>query len=196
MLFGAALKMNKPPTYGAIVVPNELKACARFKRLDAVFAGPNTATYGIRRNLQGRDPSGKDHQSNQEERIRRHGGSGNEQNGSRSHREKSGDHGPFVADPLHDLSHGNRKKKVCREKRELNEHDLRVAQVEDRLQVGNQNVVETGEKSPHKEQSRNDHQRALVGGWCPGRRGRCIWDIRCHKNRISLRGCQLLLHLL
>ncbi len=36
-----------PPREGAIVVPSELKACARFRRLDAVSGGPSTATYGL-----------------------------------------------------------------------------------------------------------------------------------------------------
>jgi len=32
---------------GAIVVPNELKACERFKRLEAPVSEPKTATYGL-----------------------------------------------------------------------------------------------------------------------------------------------------
>ena len=33
--------------YGATNVPSELNACVRFSRLDAVRAGPSTATYGF-----------------------------------------------------------------------------------------------------------------------------------------------------
>ncbi len=40
-------KINVPPISGASVVPKELKACARFKRLLAVSAGPMMATNGL-----------------------------------------------------------------------------------------------------------------------------------------------------
>ena len=44
---GAAARIRSPPTYGAIVVPSELKAWVRFRRLEAVRAGPSTVTYGL-----------------------------------------------------------------------------------------------------------------------------------------------------
>src|SRR5690554_1697299 len=40
-------KIKNPPTIGAIVVPSELKACERFKRLDAPSGGPNKDAYGF-----------------------------------------------------------------------------------------------------------------------------------------------------
>src|SRR6476620_10855070 len=40
-----AFKINNPPRYGPMVVPKELKACARFSLLEAVSGGPNTETY-------------------------------------------------------------------------------------------------------------------------------------------------------
>src|SRR5258705_13564074 len=43
----AALRMSRPPRKGAMAVPRELKACARFSRLEAVFGGPRTGTYGF-----------------------------------------------------------------------------------------------------------------------------------------------------
>src|SRR5207244_594316 len=42
-----ALKKNRPQRYGAIVVPSELNAWARFKRLEAVSGAPSTDTYGF-----------------------------------------------------------------------------------------------------------------------------------------------------
>jgi hypothetical protein len=42
-----AFKINSPPRYGPIVVPNELNACVKFNRLDAVSAGPSTVTYAF-----------------------------------------------------------------------------------------------------------------------------------------------------
>src|SRR5258705_6235841 len=42
-----AFKMNNPPRYGPIVVPNELKACVKFNLLDAVSGGPSTETYAF-----------------------------------------------------------------------------------------------------------------------------------------------------
>ena len=47
MASGALLRINRLPRYGAMVVPSELNACVRFKRLDAVSGGPRTATYGF-----------------------------------------------------------------------------------------------------------------------------------------------------
>ena len=41
------LKINHPPKIGPIVVPNELKACARFSLEEAVSEGPKIATYGF-----------------------------------------------------------------------------------------------------------------------------------------------------
>ena len=43
----AAPSMSQLPNRGASVVPNELKACVRFKRLEAVRGGPRIATYGL-----------------------------------------------------------------------------------------------------------------------------------------------------
>ena len=42
-----AFKINKPPRYGPMVVPSELKACVKFNRLDAVSGGPKTETYAL-----------------------------------------------------------------------------------------------------------------------------------------------------
>src|ERR1700743_1202014 len=43
----AAPRINRLPNFGAIVVPKELNACVRFKRLEAVRGGPRTVTYGL-----------------------------------------------------------------------------------------------------------------------------------------------------
>src|SRR5579862_5933119 len=40
-------RMSRQPKYGPIVVPNELNACVRFNRLDAVSGGPSTDTYAF-----------------------------------------------------------------------------------------------------------------------------------------------------
>src|SRR5438270_9298806 len=49
MLAGAsaAPRISQLPNRGASVVPRELKACAKFKRLEAVRGGPRIATYGF-----------------------------------------------------------------------------------------------------------------------------------------------------
>src|SRR5271168_3548325 len=44
----------------------------------------------------------------------------------------------------------------------LVQFDLGITEVKDRLQVGDQNVIQAGEKSPHEEQGCNDRQRARV----------------------------------
>src|SRR5260221_11613176 len=44
---GAAPRMSQLANLGASVVPSELKACVRFKRLEAVRGGPRIATYGF-----------------------------------------------------------------------------------------------------------------------------------------------------
>src|ERR1700730_7290960 len=47
MLFGTVLRIRRLPRGGAIVVPSELNAWVKFKRLEAVSGGPSTATYGL-----------------------------------------------------------------------------------------------------------------------------------------------------
>src|SRR5690242_1868367 len=44
---GAALRISSPPTFGAMVVPSELNAWVRFRRLDAVSGLPKRPTYGF-----------------------------------------------------------------------------------------------------------------------------------------------------
>jgi len=48
------------------------------------------------------------------------------------------------------------EKKVCSKEGKLNEHDLFVIEVENRLQVRDKNVVEASEKAPHEEEHRSD----------------------------------------
>src|SRR5882724_11782357 len=43
----AAPRISQLPNHGASVVPSELKACVRFRRLEAVRGGPRIATYGF-----------------------------------------------------------------------------------------------------------------------------------------------------
>ena len=43
----AVRRITKAPKMGPTTVPNELNACVRFSRLDAVRAGPSTVTYGF-----------------------------------------------------------------------------------------------------------------------------------------------------
>jgi len=44
MAGGAAFRMSSPPIFGAIVAPNELKACVKSSRLDAVPGFPSKST--------------------------------------------------------------------------------------------------------------------------------------------------------
>src|SRR5467141_2246825 len=47
MAAAVVLRIKCAPIQGKIVVPRELKACVRFKRLEAVCGFPSTATYGL-----------------------------------------------------------------------------------------------------------------------------------------------------
>ncbi|PQV51533.1 hypothetical protein CLV33_101457 [Jejuia pallidilutea] len=47
LFFMTSLKINNGPMLGAMAVPNELNACERFKRLEALSYDPNTATKGL-----------------------------------------------------------------------------------------------------------------------------------------------------
>src|SRR5882762_6746022 len=47
MAVAVVLRIKCAPIQGKIVVPRELKACVRFKRLEAVCGFPSTATYGF-----------------------------------------------------------------------------------------------------------------------------------------------------
>ena len=40
-------RISRPPNSGASVVPSEFSACARVSRLELVFSGPSSATYGL-----------------------------------------------------------------------------------------------------------------------------------------------------
>jgi hypothetical protein len=44
---GAALRIRKPPIFGAMVVPSELKAWVRSRRLEAVSGLPSRSTQGL-----------------------------------------------------------------------------------------------------------------------------------------------------
>jgi hypothetical protein len=56
----------------------------------------------------------------------------------------------LIADPIDDLGGGYGEKKIRSKEGKLNEHDLGVIQVKNRLQVRDENVVETSQKAPHK----------------------------------------------
>src|SRR5258708_35316194 len=47
MAVEGGVRSKGAPIQGKIVVPRELKACVRFKRLEAVCGFPSTATYGF-----------------------------------------------------------------------------------------------------------------------------------------------------
>ena len=70
--------------------------------------------------------------------------------------------------PRHDLAGGQRHDEVRAEEGELHEHDVRVVQREDRLQVRDQDVVEAREEAPHEEDDRCDGQGRAVGRFAGG----------------------------
>src|SRR5205807_4788251 len=51
---------------------------------------------------------------------------------------------------------GQREDEVRRKEAELHQHRLRIVQFKNGLQVRNQDVIETGKKSPHEEEHRRD----------------------------------------
>ena len=61
-----------PPSFGPIVVPRELNACARFRRLAAVFSGPRMATYGFADTCKNCHASREYDQRGEKERKRRY----------------------------------------------------------------------------------------------------------------------------
>ena len=73
-------------------------------------------------------------------------------------------HRALIANPVNDLRRRYGENKICSKEGKLNQHDLRVIQVENRLQVGDKNVIEAGEESPHEKQRSHYRQRRPVRG--------------------------------
>ena len=98
-------------------------------------------------------------------------------------------HGSLIADRVHDLRPRHREQEIGRKESELHQHDPRITQVKDRLQMWNQNVVQARQKSPHEEQRGDDRQRACViwgrrsAELCAGRTSRNISS--CHISSLS-----------
>ena len=132
---------------------------------------PQHRDIRIRRHLQASNPSRQHDEGTQEQWIRRNAGSRHKQKSAQPHGEQTHHHRPLVANPVDDLGRGNGEKEISSKERKLNQHDLRIAQVKNRFQVRNQNVIQAGKKSPHEEKRGHRSQRSAVALPRAGRRG-------------------------
>ena len=124
---------------------------------------PQHGDVRIGGDLQTGNPRGKHNERHQKQRIRGNAGRWHEKKRAQAHGEQTHDHRSLIADPVNDLGRRNGEKKIRSEERKLNQHDLRVIQIENRLQMRDKNIVETGQKAPHKKQCSHCHQRRGVG---------------------------------
>ena len=72
------------------------------------------------------------------------------------------DHGAFVTERVDEFAAGIAEDEVRREEGELDEHRFGVAELEDAFEVGDDDVVEAGEKTDHEEEGRRDRHSAGV----------------------------------
>jgi hypothetical protein len=107
---------------------------------------------GICRHLEAGDSRGQYNQRDQKQWERRSAGGGHEQKGARAHGEQAHHHRALIANPVDNPRRRYREKKVCSKKGKLDQHDLFVIQVEDGLQMGDKNVIQASQESPHKKQ--------------------------------------------
>ena len=123
---------------------------------------------GICRDLKNRDSGCEHDQRRQEKRKRGNSRRRIECETSRNHRQQSRDDRSFVSQPVNNLGRRNRKDKISREESRLNQHAGGKLQVEDMLSIGNEHVVQRGERTPHEEQRGNDREWASISAGCLG----------------------------
>ena len=134
---------------------------------------PEVVDVGVGRDLEAGNSGCEDDECREEESEGGDGCGGEEEKRSGCHDEQTDDHGLLVASPLDELASGEGEDEVGGEEGELHQHDLSVVELEDALEVGDEDVVETGEESPHEEEHGRDAHRPLVGSLID------IWSRRC-----------------
>ena len=111
--------------------------------------------------LNDRDPRGEDEQREQEHAEGRRRRRRDEQQAPRHHRDEADRRGLHVARPPHDRRRRQRDERVGREERRLDQQRLRVAEREQLLQLGDDDVVERGD--PAEDEEQREHEDAQVG---------------------------------
>nr|GFD06473.1 hypothetical protein [Tanacetum cinerariifolium] len=133
---------------------------------------PQDGHVGVGRHLQQRDARGQHKQRPQKQPVGPLRGGRIKQEGAHGRHHKAQQHALFVAQARHQLAGRNTHQKVRPEKAQVNQVGLRKGQLKNGLQIGNQNVVETRDEAPQKEQGSNGGQRRGVArGGAGGGRG-------------------------
>ena len=144
-------------------VPTELNAWARFKRLDAVeLARSDDGDVRVGRNLYGCHASGKQDQRAKKDRKAGDVRGRNKTGCACSHGHQPKNHRLFVPKPIDAPTARIRKHKVRREEGELYQHRLHIVQLEDTLEMRDDDVVQTCEKSHHEEQDHGHRHRMAI----------------------------------
>ena len=120
---------------------------------------------GVGGDLERGDAGGEDDEGAEEERKGGDGGGRDEEQGAHGHDKESRDHGALVADPFDDLAGGLGEDEVGGEEGELDHHGLGEAELEDGFEMGDEDVVEAGEETPHEEEHGGDRHGSDVGGF-------------------------------
>ena len=118
--------------------------------------GADHRDVGVHCDLNGGHAAGEDDERAQEDREQCKVRGGNEPGSTERHNEQSDNHGLLVSEPLNQTPGGIAEDEVGREEGELNHHGFGVVELEDALEVRNDDVVETGEKTHHEKQCGRD----------------------------------------
>ena len=102
--------------------------------------------------MQQYDAGSQDEQCAQEDGIRRAARRRIKQDAAEGGNQETANHAAFIADFFHQLAGGNRHQRIRGEEAELHQHGLRIAQVENAFQVGNQDIVHAGDEAHHEKQ--------------------------------------------
>ncbi|EQB06261.1 hypothetical protein V475_06650 [Sphingobium baderi LL03] len=103
-------------------------------------------------NLQYSDTARQYEERGQEHAESRAGGGGNEEQASCRHRPQPQHDAAPITEPRDERSGGQGNDCIGREKGELRQHRLRIAELEKLLELGNQDIVEAGDAAPEEEQ--------------------------------------------
>ena len=151
------------PSAGPMVVPSELNACVRFRRLEAVFCRPENRDVRVRGDLEQRDAGGEHEEGAEEERVGTGARGRIEQQAACARHEQPEHDARLVSHALDQHARGQGHHEIGAEEAELDQHHLHVGQLERCPQVRDEDVVERRDQPPDEEQRRQHDQSAGVG---------------------------------
>ena len=125
------------------------------------------------------DSGGQHEQSEEKGREKSRVGGGNEQQAADRHRDQPNRRAAHVAQALDQASGRRRDQEIGEKKGRLDQHDLRIVEVEQMLELGDQDVVETGDST--KDEKEGKYEQTQVGDR----------SSRCRVGGCRFAGCQV-----